>query len=227
LAFSFGTRQTTPIRSFVMSRTSATTSKPAGPSSASPVPECTPSSRKAWRTWLQKHHQSETSVWVVCYKKSSNAASITYEELVLECLCFGWIDSKPNKIDDEKFKIFCAVRKPKSAWSALNKKRVQELLAQGLIQHAGLTAIETAKANGAWDTINEAQALVVPNDLQAAFRAHSGATAYWKGFPPSTQRAILEWISLAKTEVTRSKRVLQTAQLAAQNIRANQWKPKS
>jgi uncharacterized protein YdeI (YjbR/CyaY-like superfamily) len=191
------------------------------------VPQCTPNSRKAWRTWLQKHHQNETSVWVVCYKKSSDKPTITYEELVLECLCFGWIDSKPNKIDDEKFKMFCAVRKPKSAWSALNKKRVQELLALGLIQPAGLAAIETAKANGAWDVINDAQALLVPDDLQAAFQTHPGAAGYWTGFPPSTQRAILEWISLAKTEATRSKRVLQTAQLAAQNIRANQWKAKN
>jgi uncharacterized protein YdeI (YjbR/CyaY-like superfamily) len=210
-----------------MSRTSATASKSAGASRANPVPECTPSSRKAWRAWLQKHHQTETSVWVVCYKKSSGTPTMTYEELVLECLCFGWIDSKPNKIDESKFKMFCAVRKPKSAWSALNKKRIGELMALGLIQPAGLAAIETAKANGAWDAINDAQALVMPDDLQAALQTHSGAANHWKGFPPSTQRAILEWVSLAKTEATRSKRVLQTAQLAAQNIRANQWKPKT
>jgi uncharacterized protein YdeI (YjbR/CyaY-like superfamily) len=159
---------------------------------------------------------------VVCYKKSSDTPSITYEELVLECLCFGWIDSKANKIDESKFKMFCAVRKPKSVWSALNKKRVAELLTLGLLQPAGLAVIETAKANGAWDAINDAQALVMPDDLQTALQAHPGAAGYWKGFPPSTQRAILEWISLAKTEATRSKRILQTAQLAAQNIRANQ-----
>jgi uncharacterized protein YdeI (YjbR/CyaY-like superfamily) len=190
------------------------------------VPECTPTSRKAWRAWLQKHHHIERGVWVVCFKKDSGVPSITYEELVLECLCFGWIDSKPNKIDDLSFKIFCAVRKPKSAWSAPNKKRVAELLAQGLLQPAGLAAIETAKANGAWDAINDAQALVMPDDLQTALKKHAGAAKHWEAFPPSTKKGILEWISMAKTQNTRDKRVLDTAQLAAQNIRANQWKPK-
>jgi uncharacterized protein YdeI (YjbR/CyaY-like superfamily) len=193
---------------------------------ANPAPEFYPKTRRAWRAWLKKFHATQASVWVICYKKGSNQPTIAYEELVQECLCFGWIDSKPNKIDDEKFKLFCARRKPTSAWSAVNKKRIAQLEKQGLLEQAGLEAIAIAKANGAWSAIDSAQALEEPRDLLAAFRQHASSQAYWQGFPPSTKRAILEWISLAKTDETRRKRVLLTASLAAKNERANQWKPK-
>ena len=190
------------------------------------VPEFYPTSRAAWRAWLQKHHKSEASVWVILYKKDSGQPTITYEELVLECLCFGWIDSKPNKIDEEKFKLFCAVRKPKSAWSAPNKERVAQLQALSLIQLAGLAAIEVAKTNGAWQAIDAAQAMIEPVDLLSAFKRHAGSKKYWDAFPPSTKKGILEWIGNAKTDCTRAKRLEETASLAARNERANQWKPK-
>jgi uncharacterized protein YdeI (YjbR/CyaY-like superfamily) len=185
-----------------------------------------PKNRQAWRVWLTKNHAVARSVWVICYKKGSNQPTITYEELVLECLCFGWIDSKPNKIDDEKFKLFCSVRKPQSAWSALNKKRVALLEKKGLIELAGQAAIDIAKANGAWDAINDAQAMIEPPDLTAAFQQFAGAQTFWDAFPPSAKKGILEWIGNAKTETTRAKRVNETASLAEKNERANQWKPK-
>jgi uncharacterized protein YdeI (YjbR/CyaY-like superfamily) len=191
------------------------------------VAEFYPQDRAQWRRWLMKNHARAQSVWVICYKKASQMPTISYDELVEECLCFGWVDSKPNKIDEDKFKLFCAQRKPTSAWSGLNKDRIDRLLAAGLMQPAGLAAIEVAKANGLWSVIDTAQRLEEPADLKAAFGQHAGAAKFWAAFPPSTRRAILEWISLAKTEATRTKRVQETASLAAQNIRANQWKPKT
>jgi uncharacterized protein YdeI (YjbR/CyaY-like superfamily) len=134
------------------------------------VPEFYPISRAAWRAWLQKHHTSEASVWVILYKKGSGQPTISYEEVVLECLCFGWIYSKPNKIDEEKFKLFCAARKPKSAWSAPNKTRVAQLEKEGLIMPAGQAAIDVARASGAWSAIDAAQAMIEPADLLAAFK---------------------------------------------------------
>ena len=190
------------------------------------VPEFYPTSRAAWRAWLEQHHTSGASVWVILYKKGSGQPTITYEELVLECLCFGWIDSKPNKIDEEKFKLFCAVRKPKSAWSAPNKKRVEELTQLGLIAPAGLAAIDAALANGAWQAIDAAQAMIEPPDLLAAFKRHAGSKKHWDAFPPSAKKGILEWLGNAKTDTTRAKRLEETASLAARNERANQWKPK-
>jgi uncharacterized protein YdeI (YjbR/CyaY-like superfamily) len=192
----------------------------------SSIPEFTPRNRKEWRNWLAKSHAKELSVWVVMYKKDSGQKTITYEELVLECLCFGWIDSKPNKIDEEKFKLFCAVRKPKSAWSAPNKVRVAELEKLGFIMPAGQVAIDVAKANGAWNAIDAAQAMIEPADLLVALNNHIGAKKNWDAFPPSAKKGILEWIGNAKTDATRSKRLEETASLAAKNERANQWKPK-
>ena len=194
--------------------------------SAKTVPEFHPKSRAVWRAWLEQHHTSEASVWVILYKKSSGQPTITYEELVLECLCFGWIDSKPNKIDEEKFKLFCALRKPKSAWSASNKKRVEELTQLGLIAPAGQAAIDAALANGAWQAIDAAQAMIEPPDLLAVFKRHAGSKKYWDAFPPSAKKGILEWIGNAKTDAIRAKRLEETASLAARNERANQWKPK-
>jgi uncharacterized protein YdeI (YjbR/CyaY-like superfamily) len=190
------------------------------------VPEFYPTSRAAWRAWLQKHHKREASVWVILYKKGSGQPTISYEEVVLECLCFGWIDSKPNKIDEEKFKLFCAVRKPKSAWSAPNKTRVARLEKEGLIMPAGQAAIDVARASGAWSAIDAAQAMIEPADLLAAFKRYAGSEKNWDAFPPSAKKGILEWIGNAKTDVTRSKRLEETATLAAKNERANQWKPK-
>jgi uncharacterized protein YdeI (YjbR/CyaY-like superfamily) len=141
-------------------------------------------------------------------------------------LCFGWIDSKSNMIDEEKFKISCALRKPKSAWSAPNKKRAEALTQLGLLAPAGLAAIDAAQANGAWQAIDAAQAMIEPPDLLAAFKRHAGSQKYWDAFPPSANKGILEWIGNAKTNATRAKRLEETASLAARNERANQWKPK-
>lgn len=93
---------------------------------------------------------------------------------------------------------------------------------------AGLAAIERAKKNGAWMRLEAIDLGEAPKDLLAAFRRHKGSKAFFDAFPPSTKRAILEWIVQAKTPETRSRRVEETARLAAKNIRANQYRqPKS
>jgi uncharacterized protein YdeI (YjbR/CyaY-like superfamily) len=190
------------------------------------LPEHYPPNRKAWRTWLAKHHAQAQGVWVICYKKGSSMPTVSYDEIVEEALCYGWIDSKPQRVDDEKFKLLVTPRKPKSVWSAANKVRVEKLLAAGLITSAGQAKIDQAKANGAWDALNASDALLIAPDLATAFKRYKGSKDFFEVFPPSTKRALLEWINSAKTQATRAKRVEETASLAAQNIRANQWKPK-
>ena len=71
--------------------------------------------RKTWRTWLKKNHTRTKNIWLVIYKKESGVASVYYNDAVEEALCFGWIDSKPNKRDDKSFVLYFAQRKPKSA----------------------------------------------------------------------------------------------------------------
>lgn len=84
--------------------------------------------RGAWRRWLQRHHTRDAGVWLVIRKKGSPTPGLRLEEAVEEALCFGWIDSRPNRLDDERFKLWLAPRKPRSVWSAINKRRVEELI---------------------------------------------------------------------------------------------------
>ena len=119
-----------------------------------------------------------------------------------------------------------APRKSKSAWSAVNKRRVEELVASGAMHPAGMAAIDAAKAEGSWIALNRSDALELPADLLGAFDRHEGSRANWDGFPPGVRKQILGWVYSAKRQETRAKRVEETASLAAQNERANHWRPK-
>ena len=115
---------------------------------ANDYPSVHPRSRKEWRKWLEKEHLVSSGVWLVYYKKVTGLRVLSYDEAVEEALCFGWIDSLPGKVDEQRSKLKFTPRKPKSVWSALNKKRVNELIRSDLMKPAGLKAIELAKANG-------------------------------------------------------------------------------
>ncbi len=178
-------------------------------------------SRQEWREWLGKNHQTEKSVWLIIYKKKSNVSSVYYSEAVDEALCFGWIDSKPNKRDDESYYQFFAKRKPTSNWSKVNKEKVEKLVAQNLMAPAGLEMIEIAKQKGTWTALDEVENMTIPGDLKEAFDNNTTAFAYWDKFSRSSKRGILEWILNAKKPETRQKRIDKTVTLASENIKAN------
>jgi uncharacterized protein YdeI (YjbR/CyaY-like superfamily) len=183
--------------------------------------------RAQWRAWLIENHLSATGVWLYFYKKASGKPALSYDEAVEEALCFGWIDSKPGTVDDITSKQYYSPRNPKSNWSALNKTRVEKLTAQELIYPAGQKMIDLAKQTGTWDALNDVDNLLIPNDLQEALATLPDATTHFEAFPRSVKRGILEWIMNAKTSETRTKRIVETATLAGQNIRANQYVKKS
>lgn len=179
---------------------------------------------KVWRKWLEEKHLSEKAVWLIIYKKESQKLNITYDEAVDEALCFGWIDSKPNKRDEESFYVYFSIRNPKSNWSRVNKEKVSRLLAEGRMSGKGLEMIETAKANGTWDALNEVENLIQPEDLKLELAKYPNASVNFEAFPRSVKRGILEWILNAKRPETRAKRIAETAKLADTNIRANQYR---
>jgi uncharacterized protein YdeI (YjbR/CyaY-like superfamily) len=179
-------------------------------------------SRAALRAWLSAHHARTQSVWLVVWKKAAGARHVPYDDIVEEALCFGWIDSLPRKLDDERSMLLLSPRKRGSAWSRLNKQRLARLLRDGLVEAPGLAVIEAAKQDGSWSRLDSAGELTVPDDLLAAFEAFPGAQDLFNAFPPSTRRAILELIAQARTPPTRARRVEETARQAQQNIRANQ-----
>ena len=185
-----------------------------------PVVEC--QNACEWRAWLESNFQGDEGIWLVLYKKSSPNHNMSYEEARNEALCFGWIDSKPNRRDEESWYQYFAKRNPKSNWSKVNKNVVAELLKADRMAAPGIEMVELAKRVGTWDALNDVDNLVVPNDLQALFDKHPQAWAHWQNFPPSAKRGILEWIFTAKRSTTRSNRIEKTVSLAKKNIRANQ-----
>mgnify|MGYP000952886911 CR=1 FL=1 len=185
-----------------------------------------PVNRKQWRNWLQKNHTKASHVWLILYKKESSMPGVIYSEVVEEALCFGWIDSKPNKRDDESYFLFIAPRKPKSVWSALNKTRIEKLIAEKKMAAAGLSKIEAAKKDGSWFALDKTEALEMPQALKKAFTKNKSALKNFNAFPSSVKKQNYYWVQSAKTATTLEKRVNEIVMLAAQNIRANQWKPK-
>ena len=183
-----------------------------------------PKSRAEWRKWLEKNHARTEGVWFISYKKETGKPRVTYEESVEEALCFGWIDSKGNKLDDERSMLWFAPRKVKSNWSKPNKERVERLIKQGLMTPAGLEKIDLAKKNGTWTALDGVENLEIPPDLAKAFSKNKTSKEYFGAFPRSVKRGILEWILNAKKPETRAKRIEETVTLAEKNIRANQWR---
>lgn len=179
---------------------------------------------KAWRAWLLKNHQQVEGVWPIFYKKESGIESLSYNQAVDQALCFGWIDSRPNKRDHQSSYRYFSPRKSKSNWSRINKQKIERLTKAGLMHESGLRLVQLAKDNGTWDALNEVENLVVPDDLQKALDRFKEANQHWTHFPRSVKRSILEWILNAKKAETRAKRIEETAQLASENIRANQYR---
>ena len=182
-----------------------------------------PKSRAEWRKWLEENYTRTEGVWLIMHKKGTGKPRVDYTEAVEEALCFGWIDSKGNKLDDERSMLWMAPRKPKTGWSKLNKERIEKLIKAKLVTPAGLAKINAAKKDGTWNALDAIEALEIPLDLEKAFSKNRTAKEYFDVFPRSAKRAILEWIGCAKKPETRAKRIEETVTKAEKNIRANQW----
>ena len=183
-----------------------------------------PKSRAEWRKWLEENHTRTEGVWLVMYKKGTGKPRVDYAEAVEEALCFGWIDSKGNKLDDERSMLWMAPRKSKTGWSKLNKERIEKLTKAKLMTPAGLAKINAAKKDGTWNALDAIEALEIPPDLAKVFSENKTAKEYFDAFPRSVKRAILEWIASAKRTETRANRIEETVTKAEKNIRANQWR---
>jgi len=179
-----------------------------------------PQTRAEWRSWLETHHEHSPGVLVVQWRGITGKPRMTYDELVEEALCFGWIDSRAHKLDDERSANTMTPRRPTSVWARSNKERIERLIAEGRMTHAGLRVVEIAKANGSWTMLDDVDALVIPDDLSAALAENEAAQEHFAAFPPSAQKIILYWIKSAKRPETRRRRITETVRLAAANLRA-------
>jgi uncharacterized protein YdeI (YjbR/CyaY-like superfamily) len=184
-------------------------------------------SREEWREWLKEHHSRTVGIWLVTWKKSAPAKHVGWDAIVEEALCFGWIDSLPRKLDEQRTMLYLSPRKPKSTWSRVNKERVVRLEAEERMAAAGRLSIAVAKENGSWTAIDAVEELVLPADLKRALSANSIAKGHFNAFPAGARKNILQWITSARTSATRSKRIEEAVSLAAKNQRAHQYQPKA
>ena len=184
--------------------------------------EIQPADRQGWRDWLEANHASARGVWLISWRPSSGRTNVDYETAVEEALCFGWVDSRGGKVDEQRTKLYFAPRDPRSAWARPNKERIERLTAAGLMAPAGIEAVERAKANGSWTILDPVERLEVPDDLAAALEARPPARDHWDAFPRTARRALLAWIAFAKRDETRARRIEQTAAAAQRNERANE-----
>ena len=180
-----------------------------------------PASLTAWKKWLEKNHLSKQAVWLVFYNKASDKKSIAWTDAVDVSLCFGWIDSKKVKIDEQRSHQFFSKRKTQSTWSKINKEKVQRLISNGLMSDAGFKSIEIAKQNGSWKILDEVEKLIIPKDLDKEFKTKKGSKDFFLSLSKSIRKAILQWLVLAKRPETRQKRITEIVELAGQ-----QKKPK-
>jgi uncharacterized protein YdeI (YjbR/CyaY-like superfamily) len=173
------------------------------------------------RAWLAARHDDAPGMWFVSWKADAGRPAVAYDDLVEELLCWGWIDSTINTLDDERFLQLCTPRRPRSTWTRLNRDRVRRMEEAGRMQPAGWAAVEVARANGWWTIYDPVEDLVVPDDLRAALDAEPAAAAFFDDqVPPSAKKGMLWQVYSAVRPATREKRIATIVSEAAQGRRA-------
>ncbi|MGB0881999.1 MAG: YdeI/OmpD-associated family protein [Vicingaceae bacterium] len=173
-----------------------------------------PKDKKAWRKWLELNHRDKDAVWVIFHKVKSPKHNLSWSDSVDEALCFGWIDSTKRSLDDERFIQYFSKRKAKSNWSKINKDKVKVLIEQNLMAEAGYESIAIAKENGSWTLLDNVEALIVPEDLTAAFTKHKTTKEFYDSLSNSKKKTLLYWLNSAKRKATREKRITEIIESA-------------
>ncbi|HRA76093.1 MAG TPA: YdeI/OmpD-associated family protein [Propionicimonas sp.] len=170
-----------------------------------------------WHDWLAAHHEGP-GVWVVL-RRPSAGGTLSYDDLIREALCWGWIDGQSRPLDAERSLLWFTHRRPNSPWAASNKARVADLEREGRLQPAGIAEIERAKASGSWSVLDSVEALVEPPELTAALDTVPSARATWNAYPPGVRKMALGQVALARREETRQRRISALVERAARGER--------
>jgi uncharacterized protein YdeI (YjbR/CyaY-like superfamily) len=174
--------------------------------------------RDEWRDWLVKNHGCAKYVWLVYFKRHTGRLSVSYEDSVEEAICFGWIDGVIKRIDDERCARKFMPRKSGSRWSESNKKRAEKMMKAGRMTEAGMSRVREAKGSGEWFKQPVLRkALVIPAFVQDALAKNKRALACFDGLADSYKRQYVAWISNAKRDETRNKRLAEAVSLLEQN----------
>jgi uncharacterized protein YdeI (YjbR/CyaY-like superfamily) len=178
-----------------------------------PLPRIPLETRRELHDWLRAHHADHRGFWLVQWRSGTGGPTIAYDDIVEECLIFGWIDSTVQRFDEQRSGLRLTPRRPDSVWSALNKQRLLRLEAAGLMQPAGIRAVEVAKVNGMFTFLDDIDALIVPEDLAQALGA---LRTVFDGFSAGRRKQALYWIKSAKRDTTRADRIAKITAAAAE-----------
>lgn len=162
----------------------------------------------AWEEWLAANHATSRGVRLAVAKKGSAHSSVSYLDGVLTALCYGWIDGKRTRLDDDHFLQMFTPRGASSIWSQINQGRVAQLIEEGRMTPAGQAEIDKAKANGRWDAAYAPQSTIeVPEDLAAALAESPEASALFAALDGQNRFAILFRIGNVKRAETRARKI--------------------
>ncbi len=169
------------------------------------------------RMVAQQSSNFKRCVYLIFYKVAHENDSMRWEEAVNVALCYGWIDSTVKSLGDGKRRQYFTPRNPKSVWSALNKRYIEELSTNGLMHESGKKIIDIGKQNGSWTALDTVENGIIPDDLQAAFNKNIKALENYQSFAPSYRKSYLYWLNQAKREETRQKRIEDIIDLCENN----------
>lgn len=170
-----------------------------------------------WYDWLLQNHKSSKGVYLIFYKLELKVPTMRWEDAVKVALCFGWIDSTVKSLGNGKRRQYFCPRRPKSVWSALNKKYILQLQKDNLMHESGCIKIEIAKKDGSWTTLDDVENLIIPKDLKDAFNKNQIAYKNYEAFAKGYRKSYLYWLHHAKRETTRQNRIKKIIELCELN----------
>jgi uncharacterized protein YdeI (YjbR/CyaY-like superfamily) len=172
--------------------------------------------REEWRDWLAANGTDCSHIWLIYHKKHTGKPSLPYGDAVEEAICFGWIDATVRRLDEERYMQRFTPRRPRSKWSATNRRRAEALLAAGLVEDEGLARIEEARGNGAWaKAFAEETDVEMPQELAAALKANAKAATNFAGLPAGQRKHFIGWVAVARKPETRQRRAAEAVELLA------------
>ncbi|MCP4597131.1 YdeI family protein [Neptuniibacter sp.] len=156
--------------------------------------------------WLEVNHATESELWIKIFKKKAGVQSVTWNDVVVEALCWGWIDGIKKSIDEQAYLQRITPRTTKSGWSKRNTEHVERLIKEGRMQESGLVHVRAAKADGRWEKAYVASEIEVPADFIKALENEPVAKQYFETLNKSSRYVIAHGLVSAKKPETRQRR---------------------
>jgi uncharacterized protein YdeI (YjbR/CyaY-like superfamily) len=172
-----------------------------------PAKMMTFASPKDLSQWLRANHATESELWVKIFKMRSGVPSVSWNQVVIETLCWGWIDGVKKSLDDQAYLQRITPRKARSNWSKKNTEHVERLIIEGRMEEPGLVHVRAAKADGRWENAySPAHEMKVPADFLAALESRPKVKQFFETLNKSNQYAIAYGLTTAKKPETRQRR---------------------